>query len=368
MADAQSIVQRTVDELVESGADTGVQVAVYQDGELVVDAVAGEMDVEAHHPVTSDTLFFGVSAGKAVTSTLAHVLVEKGVLAYDTPIAEVWPEFAAHGKDKATLRHALIHGTGVPAVAGDITPETIGDWDKVVAGIADMEPWWEPGTKTGYHAVSYGFIVGEIIRRATGKSLAQALKDEVTGPLGVADDLMFGVPEDKLGRVASLVEVPPEEPPPAFEIPADHPMFRTAPACLQPSCELYNRRDFRTADIPSGGTMTAKALAKMYAALLGEVDGVRLVSPEHLAEINSVVTEDVDQVFLVPMPMKFGYAIRRFDPRPEHTEFGWSGTIGTHADADPTTGVTFAFLRNRYTAGDFNSAAKVWEAVAKATA
>ena len=154
MNDLQTKVQEAIDQLVESGAERGLQVAVYRNGELVVDAVAGVADSETGRPVTSDTLFFSYSIGKGVASTVVHVLAERGVLDYDTKIAELWPEFGAHGKEGATVRHALSQSVGVPGLPSGLTAEDLTDWEKMCDIIADSEPWWEPGTRIGYHAIT----------------------------------------------------------------------------------------------------------------------------------------------------------------------------------------------------------------------
>src|ERR687897_1680749 len=161
MTDIQKQVQQAIDRLVESGAERGLQVAAYRNGELVVDAVAGDADPETGRPVTSDTLFFSYSIGKGVASTVVHVLAERGILDYDTRIVELWPEFGAHGKESATVRHALTHTVGVPGILDGTTPEDLCDWDKMCAVIADAEPWWEPGPRVAYHAYPFGYIIAE---------------------------------------------------------------------------------------------------------------------------------------------------------------------------------------------------------------
>jgi CubicO group peptidase (beta-lactamase class C family) len=196
--------QEAIDRLLESGAERGLQVAVYRHGEPVVDAVAGVADPATGRPVTSDTPFYAYSTGKGATATVAHMLVERGVFGYDTPIVELWPEFGAHGKEAATVRHVLTHTVGVPGVPADTTPEDLCNWQKMCAAIADAEPWWEPGTKTGYHAYPFGYIVGEIVRRSTGKPISRVLWEDVAGLLGIADELFLGVPESELGRLARL--------------------------------------------------------------------------------------------------------------------------------------------------------------------
>src|SRR3712207_2218321 len=283
MNDIHQQVQRVIDQLVESGAERGLQVAVYRHGEPVVDAVAGVADPKTGRPVTSDTPFFSFSIGKGVAATVAHVLAERGLFDYDTPIVELWPEFGAHGKEKATIRHALSQSAGVPGLPPEVTVGDMCDWEKMCAIIADSEPWWEPGTTIGYHAVTWGYVVGEIVRRATGKPISQVLREEVAEPLGVADELFFAIPESEQGRLARLEDapIPPEMAAAMAEMPEDSPILKVGPAeCT--TAAYGNRADVRSANIPAGGTTTARAVARMYAALLGEVDGVRLISPERL--------------------------------------------------------------------------------------
>jgi CubicO group peptidase (beta-lactamase class C family) len=376
MSDVQKQVQAAIEQLVESGAETGVQVAVYVEGELVVDAVAGVADQATGRPMTSSTPVYSTSTGKGVTSTVAHVLAERGVLGYDTPIVELWPEFGAHGKQAATVRHALTHSTGVPGLPADTTPEDLCDWEKMCAVIADAEPWWEPGAKIGYHAQSFGYIIGEIVRRATGRTISQVLREEVAGPLGVADELFFGVPEAELGRLARLAE--PEGPP--MEMPVEMlrsiPFFRVvhgytaAPLAALPGAAFGNRPDVLSSDIPAGGTMSARAVARMYAALLDEVDGVRLVSPERLREITAVAATGIDEVTGGPCTTALGYFIGLFSPTesPASTVFGMAGSGGTAAYADTATRTAFALTKNRVSAGEFAAVQQIGGIVSRAVA
>lgn len=370
MSDAQQQVQETIDRLVESGVEVGIQVAVYQHGKLVVDAVAGRADPETGRPVASETPFFSASTGKSMTSTVAHVLAERGVFTYDTPIAEVWPEFGAHGKQAATIRHALTHSVGVPGVPADTTPEDLCDWPKMCTAIADAQPWWEPGTKFGYHALTYGYIIGEIVRRATGKPISQVLREVVSEPLGIADEMFFSVPRAELGRLARLESG--DEPMTAEQIKQFEEMmplmFKAAPLAVQPSADLYNRTDFLTSNVPAGGTMSARAVARLYAALLGEVEDVRLISPERLRTISAVAVEGTDQVFGNTARMSLGYAIGRptQNPTDSSTAFGWSGVGGSHASADTATGIALAVTKNRFTTTDFSTAAHIADIVTKA--
>lgn len=152
----QADVQAVADRLVGAGTERGLQVAVYRGGEQIVDVVAGTADSTTGRPVRPDTPFVATSTGKGVTATVVHVLVERGVFGYDTRIAELWPEFAAHGKGAATIGHALTHSVGVPGLPADLQPEALLDWDAMCALVAGAKPWWEPGTRTGYHAQTFG--------------------------------------------------------------------------------------------------------------------------------------------------------------------------------------------------------------------
>lgn len=366
MNDIQKQVQEAIDRLVESGAERGLQVAIYRHGDLVVDAVAGVADPATGRPVTSDTPFYTYSTGKGVTATVAHVLAERGAFGYDTPIVELWPEFGAHGKETATVRHVLTHTVGVPGVPADTTPEDLCNWQKMCEVIADAEPWWEPGTKTAYHAYPFGYIIGEITRRATGKPISQVLREEVATPLGVADELFFGVPESELGRLARLEDAEGSAEYLAA-MPDDSPFFKLGPRAVTPTAEFGNRTDVLMADIPAGGKMSARAVARMYAALLDEVDGVRLVSPERLREISAVAFSGVDQIMEFPSTWALGYSIGRLGTGLQETTsvFGIGGVGGSYAYADTATGVAFALTKNRLTS-DFDAVAQVDEIITKA--
>lgn len=350
MDDVQRRVREAMDGLIASEAERGLQVAVYRHGEQVVDAVAGVADPATGRPVTPDTPFYSYSTGKGATATVVHVLAERGLFGYDTPIAELWPEFGARGKERATIRHALTHTVGVPGLPPDTTPEDVCDWEKMCAVIADAEPWWEPGARTAYHAWTFGYILGEVVRRATGKPISRVLREEVAAPLGIADELYFGVPASELRRLARLEDV---EGMAEFlaGLPDDAPFFRWAPRAVSANAEFGNRTDVLMADIPAGCKTSARAMAHMYAALLGEVDGVRLVSPERLSEISAPAFAGVDQIMGNRSTWALGYAVGwpGTDPEGTSTVFGMAGAGGSYAGADPATGVAFALTKNRLT-------------------
>jgi CubicO group peptidase (beta-lactamase class C family) len=341
-ADAQSRAQALIDHRVASGDEVGVQVAVVEHGRVVVDAVSGAADPDRGRAVAPGTLFFAASTAKGVASAVAHVLVERGELAYDLRAAEVWPEFGAHGKDQVTLRHVLLHTAGVPAPPYDTTVEELCDWDHMCAVLAEAEPWWAPGTRFGYHAKTFGFLLGEIVRRATGRTLSWWLREVVTVPLGTGSEVHFGVPEELLDRVARAQ--PPTGPPPP------PPVDRALPPGIRPDADHANRRDVLTSDIPSEGTMTARGAALLYAALLGDVDGVELVSPARRAGMAAVQFEGQDEVMGFPSTWAFGFSPQRpggVPSRPGST-FGMVGMNGSAAYADIDSGVAVAVMRNRF--------------------
>jgi CubicO group peptidase (beta-lactamase class C family) len=367
MGDMQEQVQQAIDKLVGSGAERGVQAAVYRHGELVADAVAGVADPATGRPVTAATPFHNFSIGKGAASTVAHVLAERGLFGYETPVAELWPEFGAHGKGTVTIRHVLTHSAGVPGLPPDTTPEDLCDWDKMCAAIAGAQLWWEPGSKVGYHAYTFGYIVGEVVRRATGKPISRVLLEEVAGPLGVADELYFGMPESEHGRLARLEDAGGAvEPTPA--LPADHPVLRAGPPALLPTARLGNRTDILAADIPACGKTSARAIARMYAAVAGEVDGVRLISPQRLREATSVTASGIDEIFGNPSWWGLGYSIGapgRTAPGTPAT-FGMGGAGGSFAYADTATGIAFALTKNRLTA-DFSTVSQISEITVSAS-
>ena len=366
MSEVQTQVQEAIDQLVESGAERGVQVAVYRHGEQIVDAVAGVTDPTTGRPVTADTVFYNFSIVKGATATVAHVLAERGLFGYDTPVAELWPEFGTHGKQAVTVRRVLDHSAGVPGIPPDTTPEDLCDWDKMCAAVADAEPWWEPGTKVGYHAYTFGYIIGEIVRRTTGKPISQVLREEVAGPLGVAEELWFGMPVSEHHRLARLEDAPGAEEM-AAAMPPDLPMFKAGPLTVFPTAQLGNRTDILEADIPAGGKTSARAIARMYAALLGEVDGVRLLSPERLRAATAVSTSGTDEVFGMPSAWGLGYSIGLLGSTPQDspTAFGVGGAGGSFAYGDTASGIAFAVTKNRLTL-DFAAATQLVQLVTAA--
>ncbi|WP_021595620.1 serine hydrolase domain-containing protein [Actinomadura welshii] len=343
----QGRVQAVVDGLVASGSEVGLQVAVVADGRVVADVVGGVADSRRGPAVAPDTLFYAASTAKGIASAVAHVLVERGELDYDLRAVDVWPEFGAHGKEGVTLRHVLLHTAGVPGPPYDTTVEDLCDWEHMCAVLAASEPWWEPGTRFGYHAQTFGFLLGEIVRRATGRTLSWWLREVLTRPLGVEDEVHFGVPDVLLDRVAR--QEPPEGAPPAPPAPGS-PADRAIPPGIRSDAAYANRADVLGSDIPSAGTMSARGAARVYAGLLGHVDGVGLVSAARLSDMAAVKYQGMDEVMGIPTESAFGFSTFRpggTQGRPG-TTFGMVGMNGSAAYADIDSGVAVAVMRNRF--------------------
>lgn len=365
MSSLQDQVQVLLDELVSSGRENGVQAAVYRRGELLVDAWAGVANAETGTPVGPDTLFYAASTVKGVTATVVHVLAEQGVIDYDTRVAELWPEYGVNGKERTTIRHVLTHSAGIPAVPMDTTIERFCDWRAMCEVIAGLEPWWVPGERSGYHPVTFGFILGEVVRRATGKSISEALATQVGDPLGIADELYFGIPASELGRVARL-EDDPAGAAVFASLPADFPLFRSGPRELFPTAALANRPDIIAADVAAWGTISARAIARMYAALMDEVDGVRLVGPARLREISTLATAGSDELTGGPAQYGLGYTVGWIGNTPaSHSIFGMVGVGGSAAYADRDTGVTVAVTKNRFNPVQMDAFEQVYALVTK---
>ena len=201
-AEVQADVQAAADEMVAAGTETGLQVVVLRHGRVLADVVSGVEDPETAKPVSPGTLFYAASTAKGVAASLAHVLAERGDITYDLRLADVWPEFAARGKEHTTLRHVLLHTAGLPGLPQETTVADLCDWDRVCAALAAAEPWWRPGTRFGYHALTFGFLLGETLRRVTGRTMGELKREVLTGPLGIADEVCFAVPRPLLPRVA----------------------------------------------------------------------------------------------------------------------------------------------------------------------
>jgi CubicO group peptidase (beta-lactamase class C family) len=340
-------IQSVLDDVTADGSERGVQVAVYHRGDCIANCFAGTMDASGRKRVDEKTLFPVFSTTKGIAATVAHLLVERGEITYDTPIAEVWPEFAAHGKGGITLRHALNHTAGLPFVPTGVGLDALHDWTKICAAVADLTPATPPGEAWAYHAITYGWLIGEVARRVDGRPFAEFVRDEISLPLDVEDELFVGIPDDVEPRIATLEAKVDEE---AMALLRADPAPQAIPALVQPLHEWMNRADARRACLPaSNGIMTAHAVARHFAALLpGGVDGIELLPPSRIAW----ATEPQRPRNLKPGDptphQRLGYGVSgMFSP----TAFGNAGHGGSVGFADPACGLAFGFARNCFDSG-----------------
>jgi len=341
---ANDKVRAVLASLVEDTPEIGLQVAAYVDGELVIDAWAGMADPAAGKPVDGDTLFMLSSTTKGVTATCLHLCVEKHGLSYDMPIVEVWPEFGAHGKERATLRHALAHQTGVPQTPVGYTPEWLPDWDRMCRGIAELTPMFPIGQRTAYHSLNYGYINGEILRRVDGRPIAQFLQEEICEPLRL-DGAYLGVPDSELYRVAVLTDGPPA--------PADYDARMVGEPAGSHVADAFNRRAVVQASIPgSGGLFSARGLARHYAMLAnwGELDGVRVLPEARIRVGIELQSFEWDEIYRIRARRALGYR-RGIDTGPlaSPEAFGHVGGGGSFGYADPARRLGIGFAKNYFT-------------------
>ena len=344
MTDANTRVQAVMDDLIGRGIEQGLQVAAYLDGELVVDAWAGLADATTGRPVDGDTLFVVFSTTKGVTATVIHLLAERGLLDYDAPVARYWPEFGVNGKQEITLRQVLSHTAGVPHFPDGFGWADFGDWDRVCWAVADLTPLWEPGTATGYHALTFGWILGGVAERVDGRPFATIVQEDICRPLGISS-LYLGIPDEVECRVARMEQGPSAEPPPPDAL-----IHRARPD-TDHLVDLVNTPAFRRAVLPAaGGIMNARAIARLYSALAcGEPDGIWLLPSERIRIVTALQTMEMDLVMGWPAPKALGYALAwPLSPLGNRmTVFGHPGAGGSVGFADPQYRFALGFAKNR---------------------
>ena len=351
-------VQGLLDAAVADGRHRGLQAAAYRDGALIVDAWAGTLGPGDDRPVQADSLFSSYSTTKGVAAAALHLLADRGLLQYDAPVATYWPAFAANGKAEITVAQAMSHQAGLHTTPRPVRPFVL-DWQRGLDYIAGLAPAWAPGTATGYHALTYGWIVGGIVEGASGRHINDVIEQDLARPLGVSGEMYVGIPEGVEHRLTTLEEPappPPGTPDPVAALPPDHDYFKAMGA--SPPLD-FNDRDVRRACLPSAnGHFTARALARLYGALAcgGEIGGVRLVSKERIAEMQRVQTELPDRVlFGLKIPKAIGFwAGGLWSPRglpsfmgARRTAFGHPGRGGSAAWADPDVGLSVAVTVNK---------------------
>jgi CubicO group peptidase (beta-lactamase class C family) len=338
-------VKSLIETQVSDGRQIGLQVCAYQYGEKIIDICAGTMGPSDPRPVKQDSLFCSWSTGKGVTSTALHILADKGIIEYDAPVTKYWPRFGKHGKDKITVAQAMSHQTGVYIRPTDADFD-LGDWDAGIKYIEDATPSFTPGTNRAYQALTFSWIAGGIIQKASGRHVKDVIREEIAEPLGIADEMYMGIPDGVEDRLTTLEVWDPA----TWGIPLDSETFKALPASRE-GWESINSMRMRKACLPSTtGHFTAHALAKMYGALAngGEVEGVRLVSPPRIKHMQRLVTDKVD---LVVGPSRMGIGFFLGSPSeiygPRGSSFGHGGSGGSTGFADPEVGLSIGVTLNK---------------------
>jgi CubicO group peptidase (beta-lactamase class C family) len=341
-------------EEITTGGEVGAAIAIDIDGELVVDMWGGHADAAKTIPWGEDTIVNVWSSTKNVTALAGLMLIDRGLVEPATPVAEYWPEFAANGKQDIEFRHLMSHASGVSGWEQPVAVDDIFDWDKSTAALAAQAPWWEPGTASGYHALTFGHLIGEVLRRVTGKSLKEFVRDEIAGPLDA--DFQIGARPDDAGRIAEIVPATePTDMPPMDQWPL--PMLKTFTG-PPPDPSWANTAAWRAADIGgANGHGNARSLTRILSAISlgGTVNGVQLLAPETIAKIFDVQTDGPD-VVLLNHPLRFGLGFglpqqETFPFVPDEKICMWGGWGGSWETMNPDTRTTAAYVMNKMAPG-----------------
>jgi CubicO group peptidase (beta-lactamase class C family) len=341
----------------DSGNELGASIVVDVDGRTVMDVWGGWCDAEHGVPWVENTIVNLWSTTKTVTNLAALMLVDRGQLDPFASVAAYWPEFAANGKDHIQVRHILSHTSGVSGWEAPFSIEDMYDWDSSTSRLAAQAPWWEPGTASGYHAQNQGHLVGELVRRVSGKHLKSFVADEIAGPLGA--DFQIGAQEADWTRIAAVIPPPPLP----FDLDRlDHesPMYKTfaGPAA---DAAAANTSAWRHADMGAiNGHGNARSVARILRALAldGTSDGVRLLSPDTIALIFSQQSHGTDLVLGVPLRFGIGYALPETETVPyipQGRACYWGGWGGSVILADLDTRTTISYMMNKMGPGIIGS-------------
>ncbi|GAB2938203.1 serine hydrolase domain-containing protein [Streptomyces heilongjiangensis] len=344
----------------ETLGEKGAAVVVYRHGRKVVDLWAGTRDVDGDAPWQRGTAQIMRSATKGVAAAAPLMLAERGELDLDAPVGRYWPEFKAHGKDGVLVRHVLNHRAGLPVLDRPLTPAEALDPRRGPEALTAQTPAWEPGTAHGYHPLTYGWLLDELVRRVTGRGAGEWIAAEIAAPLGL--DLWLGLPpsvaaEGRVGRAGRLPAAP--EPTGGLRVRAkrsvtaayDDPdsLTRRAFAAITPFPD-QNDPAYRATPLPAtNGIATADALARFYAALIGEVDGVRLLAPATMEAARAEESAGPDRTLVINTRFGLGYMLHgTASPLLGPGSFGHPGRGGPLGFADPESATAFAYVTNGY--------------------
>lgn len=334
--------------------DVGASLSVVVDGEAVVDAWGGYADAARTRPWERDTIVNVYSTTKGITAVAAALLADQGKLDPEAPTSAYWPEFGRSGKRKLPVKWLLSHEAGLPIVEGPLPDGAALDWETMVHALEAQAPIWEPGTAMGYHAITYGWLVGEVIRRIAGRSVGVYVRDALAKPLGV--DLFIGTPESEDARIAEMIPAPTGSRSPLGR---DNPLAANVGRLMAPPLGAgVNTREWRAAELPAAnGHTNARALARLYGALArgGEIDRVQLLSADGVEAAAREQVAGTDCVLDMDVRRSLGFILSspggRYEWGPGTRTFGHSGAGGSLGFADPDRRVGFGYAMNRMSAG-----------------
>jgi CubicO group peptidase (beta-lactamase class C family) len=333
----------------DSGEELGASLVLDIDGDIVVDLWGGFCDEGRTVSWSEHTITNVWSSTKTVTSLAALMLVDRGQLDVDAPVARYWPEFAAQGKQNVLVRHILSHASGVSGLDQPAVVEDLYDWTAATSRMAAQAPWWPPGTASGYHALNFGHLVGEVVRRISGKTLKQFVAEEIAGPLGA--DFQIGAAQSDWHRISDVIPPPPLP----FDFAAldpDSPAVKTLTGPLVPA-EVANTPGWRRADIgAANGHANARSVARIMSVVArgGEVDGVRLLSQDTIDLIFREQQNGIDLVLGVPLRFGIGYGLPQLDILPwipDERICYWGGWGGSMIVMDVGRRMTISYMMNK---------------------
>jgi CubicO group peptidase (beta-lactamase class C family) len=343
-----------------AGHEVGAALCVHVKGRKVVDVCGGSFDREGTVPYGPDALQLVFSSTKGATAACANLLAQRGLLDLDAPVADYWPEFARAGKAALPVRFLLCHQAGLPAIDRALTPEEVQAWDPVIDALAAQAPFWEPGTAHGYHALTYGYLVGEVVRRISGRSLGTFFAEEVAGPLGL--EFFIGLPPALEPRVSPVVAAPIGGAAQGGEGYASTLLARALNMGGAFRDRVWmNRPAWHAAEVPGGNGITnATSLSRLYAGLVGTVEGgppEPLLTPEQVEEARTVLTFGEDRVFSsvgFTLKQKIGLGFWRASPAATWGgpgSFGHGGAGGSYGFADPENQLAVGYVMNKMAEG-----------------
>jgi CubicO group peptidase (beta-lactamase class C family) len=339
--------------------ELGAAFSLYVDGEVKADLWGGIADSRTGRPWTDDTLQLVYSTTKGAAAICVARLVAAGRISYADTVATYWPEFAANGKGDVTIAQMMSHQAGLPYATATLSFDDLMGVTPVVEALAAQDPIWEPGTRHGYHALTYGWLAGELVRRVDGRSIGQYFADEVAGPLGL--DFWIGLPESEESRVARLEAAPPPTDPEAFAVMMKiagpgtmgfNALFMSGVMMAGPA-DAFNSRVVHATEMPAAnGITTARSLAKMYAATVGEVDGVRLLDDDTVAAARAEAVKGPDACLTIDTRFGMGFMLDgEFTPMLSSRSFGHPGAGGSLGYADPEAKVGYGYVMNQMGGG-----------------